>query len=73
MFNRLPPAVPPPPLLATAHGIKLELMRCHDDDGSMETLVSYEVHGVLDDEDSDLVAALLSQFRTGGKSEAGHD
>ena len=69
MHSRLPlfffaPSVSPPPLLATCHEIKLQMLRLVDDDGSIDSLVSYEVHGTLDEGDGELLAALLSQFRT---------
>jgi len=67
------PAVDPPdPPLADrvldgCHGLKIEVFRCTDDDDSAELMISYELHGSLPEEESDLLAALLSRLsRKGG-------
>lgn len=77
MFNRLPlhfivPSVPPIPLLATAHTIKLSMLRCRpDEDGEQNLIVEYEVGGSLDEDDSELLAQLLSQFKVTPQAEGG--
>jgi hypothetical protein len=64
----LPPA--PTPLLASASCIRLDLIRSVNEAGDAETLVSYAIHGEIEADDSNLLAALLSQFRT-PRGEAG--
>ena len=71
--NRLAKFFPvePPPLgdkiLDSATGLKLEVLRFTDDDGETDVMISYEVHGSLPEEQSDLLAALLSRLsRKGG-------
>lgn len=51
-------------LVTESHRLKIDMLRCRDDDGSIEKIVSYEIHGTLDEGDGDLLAALLRQFRT---------
>jgi hypothetical protein len=57
-------------LLADAHVVKLELVRYADDDGSVDAVISFEVHGTV--EAGDTLAALLAQFRKGGEGTVGH-
>ena len=61
------PVDPPEPckLLTEAYGIKLELMRCVDDDGTVDTMISFQVHGSIGDDEADAatLASLLAQFR----------
>lgn len=81
-FFPIEAAPPPPPdprfdkLIGGCYGIKLELVRVEDDDGGLDTLISYEVHGQLGDDDRPLLAALLDEFaktpRQGGEGVA-HD
>ena len=65
--NRLSEFFPVDPepckLLTEAYGIKLELMRCVDDDGTVDTMISFQVHGTIDGDDDTTLAALLAQFR----------
>jgi hypothetical protein len=60
-FDPTPPA--PCDLLSKAYVVKLELLRCEEDDGTVDSLISFQVHGVIGSDDDGTLAALLSQFR----------
>jgi hypothetical protein len=67
-FFPVDPVVPTVPsagdkLLNNSHIVKLSMMRVADDDGVLDTLIGYELHGTIDDDDAATLAALLSQFR----------
>jgi len=66
------PVEPPEPPLAdrvldNATGLKLELLRFTDDDGDVDLMISYEVHGSLPEDQTGLLAELISRLsRKGG-------
>lgn len=72
--NRLAKFFPvdPPPLadrvLDNATGLKIELLKFTDDDGAVDVLLSYEVHGSLPEDQAGVLTALTN--RLAGKAGA---
>ena len=55
-------------VLDHAHGLKIELLKFTDDDGAADLLISYEIHGSLPEDQTNVLTALIN--RLAGKAGA---
>lgn len=73
--NRLGEYFDPAPsdrLIQSAYAIELKLLRyTGDEPDDIDTIVSYEIHGQLDEADAPLLAKLLAEFKAPPAGKAG--